>query len=184
MSLLAKSQTDDRVTLLAFDGSEDGVEPLFDRCRPPEGKDVSAIVGNPKAADRVLAKEFVAPASAAIARLTTAGKAAETHVLGFLTKVVARLRYQGRSEAIVVDVFSDMGEATKEGSFLKKRKALDAASFKAYFDRLGGDRLKGITLRVHVLPTASTKGEVAARIKQAWLDALQSVGVSVTWEAL
>lgn len=180
------TQVEHRLTVIPFDG-RDGVvgEPLFDRCRPPVGKQVSAAVASPARADRIFKSEFAEPLAATLSNLTTVVGGDQSPITSFISNLAASLRYQAKAESLSLHVFSDMGEHTTAGTLLNgRRKPFNTAGFKAHVKELIGERLKGVRLEIRVVPTPSTKGVVAKRISEGWQAALGAVGVDFVWKAL
>lgn len=185
-SLAAQIATEDRLTVVAFDGNADvPAKPLFDRCRPSDGNDVSPWFSTPARAEKRFRDGFQVPLDAALKQAAEGGSARETHLVAFLGGLAASLKYQAKAESVVIHVFSDMAENTPAGSFLpgKKSKPFDAAGFTMYVRQLTGGRLAGVEIKVHAL---STSGGAAAgkRIKEAWSEALTANGVRFNWGSL
>lgn len=176
----------ERLTMVMFTGAEsESGEVLLDRCRPPEGKDVHALVATPAKADQEFAASFGEPLSQAIDKLA-GGSAKETHLISYLANLSARISYEGGAEKLEFVVFSDMAENTSAGTLLKgkgKRKPMSSEEFASYAAAVAGERLQGIGLQVRaMLPP----GGVAAseRIKEAWVAAVAGVGGDIDWRGL
>jgi hypothetical protein len=175
--------TGGRLTLIAFDGGADMVpEPLFDKCRPLQGRDVNAIFTTPDKVEKVFAVSFAVPLAKTVdelTRLSNASGAPNTNLVQFIATTAA-LSSRWPAERRRIRIFSDMAEHTPLGSLIGK-KAFDPASFTAYFKERMGDRLKGFDLEIVVTPSASTPPAVARRIKAAWAAALSASGVTYSW---
>ena len=175
---------DARLTLTPFSGAADLVpEPLFDRCRPAEGKDLSAVFATTARVDKAFAETFAAPVGTAIDRLTHAKGAPATNLVQFIATLAGGLGYRSQATRRRIRLYSNMAEHTPAGSFLGK-KPFDGPGFTAYLDERVGTRLKGIELEIVVTPSAATPAGVAKRIKTVWAAALTANGVAFTWEHL
>ena len=174
---------DQRMTVVAFDGSAD-IKVVMDRCRPPDGKEVSTAIATPERVDREFAATFGVPLSRAFEAVVKPAPAAETHLVALLSNVAASLRYRGGASSIVLEVFSDMAENTPSGTLISgRRKPMDAAGFKHYFQTVSKDRMTGVRLVVRTITTPASTGS-ARRIREAWSTALSAAGVQFEWRPL
>jgi hypothetical protein len=187
VQLVDSTPVESRLTLMTFDGGATSLpEPLFDKCRPKDGRDVNMLISSPAKADRVFATTFSQPAVATIDKLTdVVTNAKETHLVAFLATVGGAIAYQSTAQRRRIRLYSDMAEHTLEGSSVSKsRLKFTPQNFTTYFRERVGDRLKGIELEIVVTPSATTPPAVARQIKAAWTAALTQAGITYIWGSL
>ena len=172
----------DRLTLIAFDGSaERPPSALFDRCKPASSANI--LVSTPALVEATFEETFAHPLEDSINAITRTATARQTNLVAFLSNIAALAAYEARATSTRIIVFSNLVENTTEFSFYAKgRTASTPATFTAYFNPLVGDRLKGITLDIYVVPSGNA--DLARRIKQAWTQALTWNAITFSWRQL
>ena len=184
--LTATIRPGDRLTLYAFEGNGTTPPvPVFDRCRPVEGKDVNPAFVTPAKADKAFATLFADPLAKTVDLLTRSSHAPQTNLVPFLSTLAATLTYQPKAAETRITIFSDMCENTTERTFLPgKKPQFDPVSFTQYVHDATGNRLAHLTLDIAVMPSPTTPPPVARKIKAAWTAALTADGVAFTWRTL
>lgn len=183
--LVSRMNSDERLTVLTFDGTASS-DPViaFDGCKPPEGKSVSALWANPALVDRAYKKTFGDPLKAVFESVAGGGEARVTELASYLGNIASRFTYAKQAEHFDISVWSNFAENSAEGTFVGKGKKFTKETFAAYFAQRVGERLKGVSLDLRVVPTGAANAALGARIKDAWEFALKSSGVTYTWKNL
>ena len=175
------STTDERLQLLAFDGSAAVLpKPIFDRCRPPSTGNI--VTETPQRVARLHAEQFTAPLLDAVQALSKPSSASRTELVQMLAVLAAHARLEVPAETTTLHVFSDMNENSTAFSFAK-RPAQPPELFAAHFAASVGERLKGVSVHIHVLPPFGG-GRRDPRIERAWRAAFTRLAVQFTWSAL
>lgn len=174
--------TEERLQLLTFDGSAAALpKPLFDKCRPPTTGNI--VVETPQRLAKIHAEQFAAPLLAAVHQLSAPSSAQRTELVQFLAVLAAHARLDTSAEATTLHVFSDMDENSAGFSF-GKRPAQSLDLFAAHFAATIGERLKRLSLHVHVLPSSAGTTRADPRIERAWRAACIRHAIQFTWGAL
>lgn len=177
-----EAATEERLKLLTFDGSAAALpKPLFDRCRPPTTGNI--VIETPQRLAKIHAEQFAAPLLAAIHHLSQPSSAERTELVQFLAVLAAHARLDTPAEVTTLHVFSDMDENSAAFSFAK-RPAQSLDLFAAHFAASIGERLKHVSLHVHVLPPPSGTTRADSRIERAWRAAFTRHAVQLTWGSL
>ncbi len=177
-----EARTEDRLQLLTFDGSAAALpKPLFDKCRPPTTGNI--VVKTPQRLAKLHAEQFAAPLLAAVQQLSEPSSAQRTELVQFLAVLMAHARLETPAEVTTLHVFSDMDENSAAFSFAK-RPAQSLDLFTAHFAGSIGERLKQLSLHIHVLPSLAGTTRADPRIERAWRAAFTRHAVQFTWGAL
>lgn len=177
-----EATTEERLQLLTFDGSAAVLpKPLFDKCRPPATGNI--VVETPQRVARLHAEKFAAPLLTAVQQVSAPSSAQRTELVQALAVLAAHARLDTPAEATTLHVFSDMDENSAAFSFAK-RPAQSLDVFAAHFAGSIGERLKLLSLHVHVLPSPAGTPRADPRIERAWRAALTRHAVQFTWGAL
>ena len=174
---------EERLILLAFDGSAAAVSvPVFDRCKTPSTGNV--LLETPQRIAREHATQFAAPLQAALDSISKPASAKHTELVRMLGLLTAHTRLDAPASATTFHVFSDMEENSTAYSFTRK-PAQPVDAFAAHFGAVIGDRLKDITLNIHLLPPpGNPPPRPDPRIERAWRAAFSRHAVRFTWEPL
>ena len=173
-NIAATVNTEERLTLIAFDGS--AVRPavlLFDRCKSPDGNSANPATRNPARAEKAHQENFVLPFEQTLAAITTPSRAKETHLVAFVSNLAAQIQYEARSAKTKIVIISDLAEHTAALSFYAKAKPLCTSEmFSRYFATLMHGRLAGIQVEIFRLLLPRHSPDLERRIKNAWTTAL------------
>lgn len=173
--------TEERLQLLAFDGSAATLpKTIFDRCRPPSTGNI--VTETPQRVARLHAEQFTAPLLDAVQTLSKPSSAPRTELVQMLAVLATYARLEAPAETTTLHVFSDMNENSTAFSFAK-RPAQPLELFAAHFAATVGDRLKGVSVHIHVLPPVGS-ARADPRIERAWRAAFTRLAVQFTWSAL
>lgn len=174
--------TEERLQLLTFHGSAAALpNPLFDRCRPPTTGNI--VMETPQRLAKLHAEQFAAPLLTAVQQLSAPSSAQRTELVQALAVLAGHARLDTPAEVTTLHVFSDMDENSAAFSFAK-RPAQSLDHFAAHFAGSIGERLKPLSLHVHVLPSPAGTTRADPRIERAWRTAFTRHAVQFTWGAL
>lgn len=173
---------EERLQLLTFDGNAAAFPaPLFDKCRPPTSGNV--VFETPQRIQKTHADQFAAPLIVAFESLAKPSSSPRSELVQMLAIVAAHARLDAPAEVTTLHVYSDMEENSAAYSFTR-RAAQSPELFASHFSSTISDRLKGITLHIHVLPPAGTTSRADPRIERAWRAAFTRHAVTFTWGVL
>lgn len=189
-SLIAASLTriadtsviDGRLQLFPFDGSAAALPRYaFDRCKPPSTGNV--VIETPQRLAKLHAERFTTPLLDAVQQLSKPSSFPRTELVQVLGIVAAHARLEAPAEATTLHVFSDMEENSAAFSFAK-RPAQPLDLFAAHFAAAIGDRLKSISLHIHVLPPVGSTQRADPRVERAWRAAFIRHVIQFNWGTL
>lgn len=173
--------TDGRLQVLSFGGNAgDLPAPLFDKCKPPSSGNV--VFETPQRIAKLHAEQFTTPLLAALQTLSKPSHAPRTELVQTLAALAVKAHLDAPAAAITLHVFSDMEENSAAYSFTR-RPAQPLEQFATHVAAIVGERMKNMTLHIHVLPPIGA-GRVDPRIERAWRAALSRQSVQFTWGVL
>ena len=180
LSGIARSiSTEDRLTLIPFDGSAaHPANPLFDRCKTPDASATNSAYQNPARAEKAHQENFLKPLEATIAAITKPSRAKETHLVAFLSDLAAQIQYEGGAAKTRIVIFSDMAENTPALSVYAKAKGqFTNQNFARYFTGRIRDHLSNIRTEIYLMPPPGRSPDIEKRIKTAWTYAFTSAAL-------
>ena len=181
-----RAVTEDRLVMLAFDGSAASLpDPVFDRCKPPSTGNI--LLDTPQRLARDHAANFTTPLVTALEKLAKPANSSRTELVQMLAALATKAQLDPSASATTFHVYSDMDENSAGFSFIRK-PAPSQDKFAAHFAGHVGNRLKDIDLNIHVMPRPPSPGRSDPRpdprIERAWRAALTSANIRFTWEPL
>ena len=187
MTNIANSvNTEERLTLIAFDGSaERPPVAIFDQCKTPDGSSANPAFQNPFRVEKDHQETFVKPFEETLTAITTPSRAKETHLVAFISNLAAQIQYEARAGKTRIVIFSDMAENTPALSVYAKGKSqFSSEIFARYFASHMHDRLSGISFEFFRLPPPGRSPDLEARIKNAWSAALSNNAIDFSMKDL
>lgn len=181
-----RAATEDRLVMLAFDGSAASLpDPVFDRCKPPSTGNL--LLDTPQRLARDHAAQFTTPLVAALEKLAKPASSPRTELVQMLAALATKAQLDPLASATTLHVYSDMDENSVGFSFIRK-PAQSPDKFAAHFAGHISNRLKDIDLNIHVMPPppSPTRSDPRPdpRIERAWRGALTNANIRFTWEPL
>jgi hypothetical protein len=177
--------TGGKISIGIFRGTPEKQPFLFELCNPGSPDDYPIYFWLWQNLDRLreaYLRSFREPVDDLIKRVVdNPSSAPSTDLVGFLSGLSSKIKYEKPEEQRIIHIFSDMRQNTTDFSFYSRPVPAQSRLVTLLRSQVG-DRMNGMRIKVYFMPIKGPQEERVVR--EYWSRALAEVGAELTWISL